>query len=76
MEGLELDNQILLLEAVRRFFPQAENKEIVLPMICQWYNERATQFLPASQFRDILSTLFDIMQRSANDKVMRPFTIS
>jgi hypothetical protein len=76
MDSLGLDDQILLLEAIRRFFPQSENKEIVLPMICQWYNERASQFLPASESRAIISSLFDIPQRSANIKVPRPFTLS
>jgi hypothetical protein len=74
MDGLELENQILLLEAVRRFFPQSENKELVMPMICQWYNERATQFLPAAQFRDMLTALFDISPKVSGFK--RPFTVT
>jgi hypothetical protein len=76
MDNLSVDNQILLLEAIRRFYSQSDNKEIVLPMACQWYNEKATQFLVASEFRDIVASLFEIPQRSANIKVQRPFTIA
>lgn len=76
MERLEIANQIILLEAVRRFFPQSENKELVVPMIHQWYNEHATQFLPASEFRDMLTECFllEVPQKTANYKFARPFS--
>ena len=73
MDALEVDNQILLLEAIRRFYPQSDNKEIVLPMIFQWFNERSSQFMPTSQLDEIVRSLFDVPQKTANIKVSRPF---
>ena len=73
MEELEIENQVILLESVRRFLPQSENKELVIPMANQWYNERASQFLPASAFRDIVGSLYDIRPRGTM-KHARPFS--
>ncbi|KAK8883335.1 hypothetical protein M9Y10_045985 [Tritrichomonas musculus] len=74
MEELEIENQILLLEAVRRFYPQSENKELVLPMIFQWFNERSTQFVPTTQLDEIVRSLFKVPQKTANIKLPRPFS--
>jgi hypothetical protein len=74
MDRLEVDNQIILLEAVRRFWPQSENKELVLPMACQWYNEHSTHFLIASVFHDIVASLYEIPQGNSGT-VSRPFSI-
>ena len=74
MEELDVDNQIILLEAIRRFYPQAENKEIILPMIFQWFNERSTQFVPTTQLDEIVRSLFGVPQKTTNIKLPRPFS--
>lgn len=70
MEALSPDNQIVLFEAIRRYYPQSENKEIVLSMIFQWYNEHSTQFLSAKELRSICMEYYDfnkqIAQTNAN----------
>ena len=67
MDKLSPDNQIILFEAIRRYYPQSENKEIVLSMIFQWYNEHATQFLPAKELRAICMDYYDF-----NKQVTQP----
>lgn len=74
MENLDVDNQIILLEAIRRFYPQAENKEIILPMIFQWFNERSTQYVPTTQLDEIVRSLFKVPQKTTNIKLPRPFS--
>ena len=73
MESLTIESQILLLESVRRFLPQSKNKELVLPLANQWYNERSSEFLPASVFREIVASLYDLRQRSATVNRVCPF---
>ena len=64
MEKLSPDNQIILFEAIRRYFPQSENKDIVFPMIFQWFNEHSTQFVPAKELRDICADYFDFNKQN------------
>ena len=76
MDDLNPGNQIILLEAIRRFYPQSENKAIVLPMIFQWFNERSTQFIPSAQLDEIIRSLYQVPQKTVNLNVSRPFTFT
>lgn len=74
MDELETENQIILLQAIRLFYLESENKEIVLPMIFQWFNERSTQFVPSAELNDIIRSLYEVPQKSVSIKAARPFT--
>lgn len=74
MDNLEPENQILLFEAIRRYFPETENKELVIPMIVQWFNERSSQFVPATELDSIIRSLYDVSKGSPASKVARPFS--
>ena len=64
MEKLSPDNQIILFEAIRRYYPQSENKDIVFSMIFQWFNEHSTQFVTAKELREICSDYFDFNKQT------------
>lgn len=74
MDELETENQIILLKAIRLFYLESENKEIVLPMIFQWFNERSTQFVPTTELNEIVRSLFEVPQKSISIKAARPFS--
>lgn len=59
MEKLDVENQIILFEAIRRYYPQSENKDIVFSMIFQWFNEHSTQFVTAKELRNICMNYYD-----------------
>lgn len=59
MDKLSPADQILLFEAIRKYYSQTDNKEIVIPMIGQWYNERSKQYLPSSEIRNICHKYYD-----------------
>ena len=76
MEKIYPENQIILFEAIRKYYPQSENKEILLPMIFQWFNERSSQFIPASELKEICCTLYDFSSKHSKigeQKVIHPF---
>jgi len=72
MDSITVDNQIILFEAILKFFPQSENKDLVIPLIFQWFNERSTQFVPAPELREICTTLFEF-NKSNQNKTSVPF---
>jgi len=62
MEEIDVDNQIVLLLAVKKFYKLSENKELVMPLIFKWFNEHSTQFVPANQLTAIVKSIFEVPQ--------------
>lgn len=75
MDVLDVENQIILILAVRKFFKLSENKELVMPLIFKWFNERSTQFIPANELNIIIKSTFEVSQEKNMKQLIRPFDI-
>ena len=62
MDTLDVDNQIVLLLAIKKCYKISVNKELVMPLIFKWFNEHSTQFIHASQLTAIVKSIFEVTQ--------------